>query len=145
MAKKRTAWNRFSQYTRVRDCINTTGRPFLGICITCNKQYHIRFLQAGHCFPQRRNSGLFDEQAVNAQCRFCNIVEHGQQKKYRKIMEDRFGEEAVEQMHIKAKKVTQDKDMDFDGLSNKYREKTKELLKPFGYSNWETMMDSQSF
>lgn len=63
---KADAWSEFSRFIRVRDCLETTGLAFVGVCITCGRRFHIRYLQAGHCLPGRSNAKLFDEKLVHA-------------------------------------------------------------------------------
>lgn len=138
-AKKR-AWDAFSQWVRVRDCIASTGLPFCGMCITCDTRFHIRYLDAGHCFAGRSNAGLFHEQLVNAQCRRCNQLLNGRLKKYRMIMEAKYSEEQVAKWHAECKKVRHNHDMDFDGIRDKYRKLTNVLLRPFGFNDYKDML-----
>ena len=137
---KKKAWDSFSRWVRVRDCIATSGLPFCGKCVTCEKSYHISYLDAGHCFAGRSNAGLFHKQLVNAQCRICNQTFHGKATKYRKIMEAKYGKAKVAKWKVECDKVKHNRDMDFNGLRKKYRELTNELLRPFGYNNYEEMI-----
>ena len=137
---KKKAWDSFSRWKRVTDCIATTGLPYCGVCITCDRQYHISYLDAGHCFAGRSNAGLFHEKLVNAQCRSCNQIHHGKPTKYRKIMVAKYGKAKVDKWEVEGKKVKHNRDMDFDGIREKYKDKTNELLKPLGYNNYEEMI-----
>lgn len=137
---KKKAWNAFSRMRRVQCCIDTTRCPFVGVCVTCGKKFHIIALQAGHCFPNRSNARLFQEELVNAQCVICNETHHGRTKRYRKRMEEKYGVEQVEKWKVEGKKVIHNRDMNFEGRAKEYRERTNEMLKPFGYPNYETMM-----
>ena len=125
---KSTAWDRFSQWVRVRDCLKTTGLPFVGVCITCVRRYHISYLQAGHCFAGRKNGHLFHKEFVNAQCTRCNEMFHGQSTKYRKVMDEKYGKDKVDEMKAEADKAIHDRDMDFPAIAKKYQELTNELL-----------------
>lgn len=74
---KERAWKAFSDYIRLRDCLETTGSREYGICITCSERGDNTFkpykdLQAGHAVGGRGNAVLFHEQLVNAQCGYCN-------------------------------------------------------------------------
>jgi len=138
---KAEAWKWFGRFCRVRDCLKERGVPFAGFCITCGRPKHIRYLQAGHCFAQRRNGGLFDEEAVHAQCVDCNEGRHGRPKKYRKIMVERYGQKKVDAMERRAKSVVYDRDMDFPAIAEKYEAKTNKLIQKNGrYKNYNAMM-----
>jgi len=139
-AAKKRAWDRFSQWIRVKKGIETTKYPFVGICVTCYKQFHIRALQAGHMIPGRSNAVLFQEELVNPQCVACNEGLHGNPKKYRKVMVLKYGEEQVSRWEMEAKKVIHDRDMDFEAIEIHYREATRVLLIPFGYNNYAEML-----
>lgn len=69
---KDKAWGSFSIYIRTRDCLRFTGDPTQGKCITCNKPFDFKHLQAGHFINGRGNAVLFDERLVYSQCYFCN-------------------------------------------------------------------------
>ena len=125
---KAKAWTAFSLYIRTRDCLNTTGLPFVGVCITCGKRYHIKALQAGHALPGRGNAKLFDEELVNAQCMFCNMHKHGKTKKYHAKMRKKYGKKRFEEMKIDSKKVIPNRDMHFDEIEQKYKQKLNELI-----------------
>lgn len=65
---KEKCWESFSRYIRTRDCIRFSGTPDEGKCITCNRQYEFKKLQAGHFIQGRGNSVLFDDRLVYSQC-----------------------------------------------------------------------------
>ena len=137
---KTRAWNRFSQWIRVKGCIDTTGFPFVGVCITCQKRYHIRALQAVHMKAGRKNAVLFHEKLTNIQCVICNERHHGRLKRYRKIMVEKYGEKQVSQWECEANKVIHNRDMDYSAIEKKYKESTSDLLIPFGYINYEELL-----
>ena len=141
MAKKTagsetTAWNRFSQHTRVKRCLETTGFPFVGICVTCGKKFHISYLDCGHCIAGRSNSLLFNERRVDIQCRHCNRVRNGRLKKFQRILAQRYYPEAndseiqdiIDRWKAESKKPVKNKDMDYPAIAKKYQELTNDLL-----------------
>jgi len=138
--EKKKAWDEFSRYVRMRDCLKTTGLPFVGICITCWRRFHISYLQAGHFIAGRRNAILFDERGTNAQCKWCNETKHGEPKKYKVVMIERYGKKKVDQMIIDAKKVIQDKDMDFGQITKTYRMKYEALLRKHGFKTYGELL-----
>jgi len=137
---KSKAWDEFARWIRVKGCIESTGIPFVGVCITCGKRFHISFLDAGHLIPGRRNAVLLHEEAVNPQCRICNQGKHGCNKKYRAIMEAKYGCKQVDQWYIDSKKLIHDRDMDFEGKRAMYHARTRALLLVHGYSDFDDMM-----
>lgn len=143
MAKKTPkdkAWESFSRWKRVKDCLETTGFAFLGICITCNRQFHIRALEAGHLISGRRNAVLFDEELVNIQCGYDNRIKQGRPKKYRKVMVAKYGEEFIVERELLKNKVIQDIAMDFEGIKKTYDEKYKELMRAYGFKTWMELL-----
>ncbi|HIJ71685.1 MAG TPA: hypothetical protein HPP87_10030 [Planctomycetes bacterium] len=142
-APKTDAWDWFSKWVRVKDCLETTGFPFVGECVTCGRRFHISFLQAGHCFPGRKNARLFQEELVHAQCRFCNEGKHGCPTKYRKIMEKRYTPKEVEKWEIEGKRFIHDRDMDFEGIAKKYKDKLDKLLRGCGYYSYEELLGNR--
>lgn len=140
--EKGKAWNEFSRYVRVRDCLKTTGLPFVGFCITCEKRYHIAYLQAGHCIPGRTNAKLFDKNLTHAQCRFCNEVKHGEQKKYEAKMVEKYGKDEFEQMKVDANRIIPDRDIDFVALRAEFKKDYETLMREHGYKTWLEMLQS---
>ena len=106
---KKKAWDLFSKYIRLRDCLRTTGCSAWGLCITCNKRYHFKLLQAGHFIPGRHNANLFDETGCHAQCYNCNVNLKGNTLVYRRKIIEMYGEgydEILEERDKKIKKFT---------------------------------------
>lgn len=117
-------------YMRTKRCIETTGFPFLGICVTCGRKHHINYLDAGHCFSGRTNVKLLNKKFVDIQCRYCNQVEHGKPKKFREIMERRYGKEYVNRQAIRfKKKIIRNNRINWKRRTELYQRKYAELLK----------------
>ena len=138
--EKAKAWAKFSRYIRIRDCLKTTKFAFVGVCVTCDRQFHILYLQAGHCLPGRSNAKLFDEKLVNAQCRYCNEVKNGDIKKYKRRMIDRYGRNEFEQMEIDARKVIPY--MDYEKINKTYHDKYTKILHKHGFKTWSELLQS---
>lgn len=92
---KDRAWEAFSKYIRLRDCLKTTGDPEWGICITCGKRTYYKEYQAGHLVEGRKNAVLYDEEIVNGQCEVCNGYGGGEYAKYALVMAKRYSEQWV--------------------------------------------------
>jgi len=102
---KKLAWNDFSKYIRLRDCIKTTGTKDRGKCITCGTEYPFNKLQAGHFLAGRNATILFHEDMVNAQCYACNVMKHGNADEYWPIMLEKYGKEKIEEWQILKKQT----------------------------------------
>ena len=92
---KKKLWKIFSIYTRMRDCLETTGTTTHGRCCTCGADKPIGQLQAGHFIPGREDSILFNPAGVHAQCYRGNIKRQGEWLKYFRFMEKKYGREFV--------------------------------------------------
>lgn len=129
---KDTAWKWFSKYIRLRDCLKTTGKKDRGKCVTCNKEFPFKQLQAGHCIGGRNDSILFDEELVNAQCAECNrSVTHGGKggnyAKYHLWYIRKYGEEGFEEKIRLSNQIKKISGPEFREISDEYRLKYKEL------------------
>lgn len=67
-------------------------------CVTCGLVKHWKQLQAGHFIPGRRNSILFDERNIHAQCYGCNVMKQGNTVKYFRFMQRTYGDTVIEEL-----------------------------------------------
>jgi hypothetical protein len=132
---KKDAWDAFSKYIRLRDCLMTTGTIEEGHCVTCNRKKSFKKLQAGHFMPGRRNEILIDEKTVNAQCYACNIMKNGNWTEYYKFMVRRFGIVMVNEYIHRPKKTLQLRNYEWDAIRDKYQDKYNKLLIKAGGQN----------
>lgn len=137
---KKTAWDEFSRYIKVRDCLKATGLPFAGRCITCKRQYHISYLQAGHALPGRSNAKLLNDKLVFAQCNWCNITNHGEKEKYDKEMIKLYGEAKFDKMKVEANVLIRDNEMDFESKALEYKRKYEKMMRKHGYRTYSEML-----
>lgn len=124
---KKECWVLFSKYIRLRDCLKTTGCTSFGLCVTCQKRYHFKLLQAGHFIPGRHNNNLFSEKGVHAQCYNCNCNLKSNPLVYRRKIIEMYGEgydEVLEQEDKITKKYTI---QDLEELKIELKKKIKEL------------------
>lgn len=132
-ARKRTkrtkgrAWNTFSEYIRIRDCLKTTGTINRCKCVTCEKNTGFRNIQAGHFIPGRGNSVLFHEDIVHGQCKACNIFKRGNYTIFTIKMVQRFGLKRVEELQALRHQVKILKYPDYIGIIEKYKKKKEQL------------------
>ena len=124
---KKEAWNLFSQYIRLRDCLRTTGCSSFGLCITCGKRYHFKLLQAGHFIPGRHNANLFNEKGCHAQCYNCNINLKGNTLEYRRQIIRLYGAGADEQLEAEDKIVKDLRAGELRELITHYKQEIEKL------------------
>ena len=91
---KKKAWKLFSEWIRRRD---SDWRGMVA-CVTCGIIKDYKQQQAGHFIPGRRNSILFHERNVHAQCYGCNVMKQGNTVKYFRFMQKRYGDEVIEEL-----------------------------------------------
>lgn len=101
---KKEADTAFSLYIRYRDSVYINGQR-LSECITCGQYLPIKKIQAGHFQSRRFNSIRFDEQNVNAQCFACNVMRHGEQFKYAKALDKKYGPGTADILAHKAQQI----------------------------------------
>ena len=134
------AWEACARYCKVRDCLQDRGFAYLGICITCSRNNHIANLEAGHAISGRRNAVLFAEKLIHPQCRHCNQVLHGHQKKYRKILAERYGQEWMDMMERRAKRVIKNDQIDFVKMRKGFERRYKKMMERHGFHTWSQLL-----
>lgn len=121
------AWQVFSQFIRLRDCLQTTGTMTRGKCITCEKEFPYEKLQAGHFIPGRHNANLFSEKDCHAQCRACNIWKHGSPLEYRRAIIRLYGKGYEEVLEMEANQIKQFTTQDLKDKAEYYKKEIKRL------------------
>lgn len=127
---KKKAWDVFSKYIRLRDALLTMHNKIQARCISCQKPYPAfgrKCLQAGHFLPGRRNSVLFHEDLVHAQCYNCNVNLGGNWVAYERVMIALYGQKKVDEFK---KLVPMTIDMtiqDYQDIEAKFRQKIEDL------------------
>lgn len=124
---KKKAWEIFSKYIRLRDCLLTTRTKERGKCITCGREYEFKSLQAGHCISGRHNSLLFDEMAVHAQCYYCNIQLGGNLAVYYRVINNMFGAGSYENLELRDKMLVKISPEGYEEIYSRYKQKYEEL------------------
>ncbi|AWW32150.1 NinG protein [Echinicola strongylocentroti] len=116
----------FNRYIRKRD--NNNPRKGFFTCISCGKVRDEKYLQAGHYMPAGSNAPVrFDEMNVHGQCVECNTYLHGNQEAYRRGLVRKYGEEAVEDLELKAKQMWKWSRPEIIAIITDYRAKVKEV------------------
>jgi len=125
---KKNAWDMFSVFIRLRDCLKTTGTTENGRCFTCGRIYPFNRLHAGHFVPGRGGAVLFDEIGVRAQCEGCNIHRGGEQLLFRQNLVKERGEEYVQMLEAKRYKIKRHSKIEYDALYHYYKQEADKLL-----------------
>ena len=124
---KRKAWKAFSEYIRLRDCLQTMGLPDYGKCITCSKIIPRKLLQAGHFISGRHNANLFSEKGCHAQCYNCNINLRGNTLEYRRKIIEMYGESYDEVLEKEAREIKKYSVEDLTKLVEYYKIEVEKL------------------
>ena len=124
---KKEAWDLFSKYIRLRDCLRTTGTKERGKCITCGREFPFNKLQAGHFVSGRHNSNLFNERGCHAQCKGCNLFKHGNQLEYRRAIIKLYGEGTDEEIETEDKIVKDLRAGELRELITHYKQEIEKL------------------
>ena len=99
LKKKADTW--FSKYVRYRDA-QKRGEEYYAPCITCDKWLPIKQMHAGHFQSRRHNSTRYDDENVNAQCAACNTYNQGEQFKYAKALDLKYGDGTADKLEVLA-------------------------------------------
>lgn len=126
--QKDKTWDAFSRYIRVRDCLYSTGTPYMGRCVTCGAMKQFEDLQAGHFIDGRGNSILFDERGVHAQCYSCNVCKHGNKVEYFRFMQANFSDAVIDELRANRGKAVKLTEARLKEMEAEYKERTAELI-----------------
>lgn len=87
----RKLWRLFSWYIRIRDSYGFFGSQTMCRCITCSKVKNVNDGDAGHFIQRRKKATRYYEKNVNFQCTSCNRFNQGEQYKYAKSIDRKYG------------------------------------------------------
>ena len=109
----------FSQYTRLSNADNNGYCT----CVTCNKTFHWKQIQAGHFMSRKHYSIRWDERNVKPQCVACNVYRAGEQYKYSLFL----GKELANDLYLQSKELVKFTNYELEDMINDYSEKLKKL------------------
>jgi len=133
--EKDNAWEWFSKYIRLRDCIETTGKIEYGICCTCNQTIVSKGNHAGHFTDGRRMSVLFDEKNCHLQCYRCNMHLNGNKVLYYKFMLNKYGQEIIDELLELNNQIKKYKTFELIELAETYKDRYIELKESLERNN----------
>lgn len=133
--EKRKAWDAFSLYVRTKECLETTGTPDSGRCITCGAIRPRQLLDAGHFIAGRTNGILYDERGVHIQCKQCNGFREGAREEYYPWMLAHYSEAVVSELCYLRKHPHKMSALDHRAVKEKYQAKLQDLRRQHGIDN----------
>jgi len=109
----------FSQYIRISNADNNGYCT----CVTCNKTFHWKEIQAGHFMSRKHYSIRWDERNVKPQCVACNVYRAGEQYKYSLFL----GSEVANVLYLQSKEIVKFTNYELEDMINDYSDKLKKL------------------
>lgn len=120
---KTKAWKIFSEFIRRRGSSN--GMNF---CVTCGVMKNWKELQAGHFLDGRHNAVLFNPLIVWPQCLRCNIFLKGNKVKYTLFMQNKFGQNKVEELLSESHRIVKLGKSDLKDIINRYTDDLNKMV-----------------
>lgn len=115
----------FSEYIRLRDA-NDNG---FCRCITCGNMWQWRLIHNGHYVDRRHISTRYDERNCHAQCPKCNIGLCGNLDTYKRVIIEKYGVKALEELDTGKRSVEKWTTVDYQDRISYYKEEVKRLKK----------------
>ena len=109
----------FSQYIRLSNADNNGYCT----CVTCNKTFHWKEIQAGHFMSRKHYSIRWDERNVKPQCVACNVYRAGEQYKYSIFL----GKELSNVLYLQSKEIVKFTNYELEDMINDYSERLKKI------------------
>jgi len=110
----------FSKYIR----LSSADKNGFCTCVTCNRKYHWKNIQAGHFMSRKHYSTRWDERNVKPQCVACNVFQSGQAYLFSIFL----GSELSNELYLKSKEVIKFSSYDIEQMIEHYNTKLKTFL-----------------
>lgn len=110
----------FSKYIR----LSNADKNGYCTCVTCNRKYHWKNIQAGHFMSRKHYSTRWEENNVKPQCVGCNMFKQGEQYKYSLFL----GSEVSNDLYLKSKEVVKFSIYELEQMIEEYTTKLKTFL-----------------
>ena len=119
----------FSLFIRLREADNLGNV----ICCTCGvKKHYKNGMHNGHFQSRSWLATRFDEENCQVQCAACNIFRQGEQYKFAKYLDKKYGEGTAEELHVLSKRHIKLTRIDYEEKISYYKEIVKNLKKEKG-------------
>ena len=109
----------FSQWVRLSNADNNKNC----ICITCNKVFSVKEIQAGHFMSRKHYSTRWDERNVFPQCCGCNVFRYGEQYKYSLYLGNKLSKKLLEE----SRKIVKFTNVELEEMIQKYSQRLKKF------------------
>ena len=109
----------FSQWVRLSNADNNKNC----ICVTCNKVFFWKEIQAGHFMSRKHYSIRWSEDNVKPQCVGCNVFKYGEQYKFSLFL----GKDAADVLYLKSKEIVKFTNYELEDKINDYSLRLKKL------------------
>ncbi len=109
----------FSQWVRLSNADNNGNCT----CVTCNKSFFWKEIQAGHFISRKHYSTRWDERNVLPQCVGCNVFKYGEQYKYSIFL----GTIVAKELYLKSKEIVKFSNNEIDEMIKDYSDRLKRL------------------
>ena len=109
----------FSQWVRLSNADNNKNC----ICVTCNKTFFWKEIQAGHFMSRKHYSIRWDERNVKPQCAGCNVFRYGEQYKYSLYLGNKLSEKLLEE----SRKLVKFTNVELEDMIQKYSQRLKKF------------------
>ena len=113
----------FSRYIRLKNA-DKTGYC---TCVTCNREYHYKNIQAGHFMSRKNYSTRWDERNVYPQCYGCNVMQQGKQYEFSLFL----GKQVSEELLYLSKKIVKFSDIELTEMKKYYENLVQVLEKSY--------------
>ena len=109
----------FSQYIRLSNADNNGYCT----CVTCNKTFFWKEIQAGHFMSRKHYSIRWSEENVKPQCIACNVYRAGEQYKYSLYL----GSNLSDELYKKSQEITKFTNVELEEMIKEYSTLLKKL------------------
>lgn len=110
----------FSQYVR----LSNADKNGICTCVTCNRQYHWKNIQAGHFMSRKHYSTRWDIRNVKPQCVGCNMFKSGEQYKYSIFL----GTELANELYLQSNEIVKFTNNEIEEMIDCYSKELKKLV-----------------
>lgn len=112
----------FSIYIRRRFAVDD-----ISSCFTCGIEKHYKELQCGHFQSRRYYSTRWDKLNCQVQCAKCNLFSQGEQYKFGKNLDLKYGDGTSNELYLKAKSLIKLSTNEIEEMIKLYKDLVSEL------------------